>query len=159
MSNRLRSDILTFLCVPLGHLSPPNMWFPVSLGVPAFACPWTLMFIWYVVSCHLAPCPLSLLISNYLCAVTFPLKESVPLKSFKRKIGLWSLFCSCFKRSRNVIPTSESRPLCSLLLTVVESRAWKEAAALCSRCWWSPSSGGMVENSVVASFEDELLVF
>ena len=69
MSNRLRSNILTFLCVPLGHLSPPNMWFPVSLEVSAFLCLFMdccLQDVWFPATC---PCP-SQLIPSYLPAVT-----------------------------------------------------------------------------------------
>ena len=45
MSNRLHLDpadscrlFSTFLCLPLGHLSPQHVWFLVSLEVPPFLC-------------------------------------------------------------------------------------------------------------------------
>ena len=82
------------------------MWFPVSLEVPVslylpMDCP--LMFTSYMLSCHLAPTPLSLLISGYLPPVTFqPLEESGPFKSFQRQRDNSSSCVTAFRLSVQV---------------------------------------------------------
>ena len=58
--------------LPLGPLLPKNVWFPVGLKAPAFLCLPVdlLLFIRCLISCHLAPDPLSLFIPSYLLVVT-----------------------------------------------------------------------------------------
>lgn len=76
MSNKLRlmqetPPSPTFLWLPPGHLSPQcevscqsgGSYFSLSAYGP-------LLIPRYIISCHLAPVPLSLLISSYLSAVT-----------------------------------------------------------------------------------------
>ena len=72
-------EIPTFshLSLLLGHLPSQNVWFPVSLEVPAslYLPKDPPLFIRDVVSFHLDSAPLSLLISNYLPVLTVSLLQ------------------------------------------------------------------------------------
>lgn len=149
-------EICTLFHLPLPpvHLSPQKVLFPVSPEIPAFLClsmdPAVCMIHGFLPPGPRTPFSTHTQLSTY-CNVS-PLKESRPLKSFKRKMSQQSIFYICFKLSMGIVPTCGSRSPCCLsetevlgLFAVVEvevgSGEQEEAAALSSPCGWSPSSG------------------
>ena len=77
MSNRLHlgtGDVRPFppffVCLQDTYHSTMCGFLSVKRCLLFFVCPWTLLFAWCMVSCHVAPCPPSLLVPNYLPALT-----------------------------------------------------------------------------------------
>ena len=108
MSNKLHdwrfTPLFTSLCFQGTYHHKMCAFLSVWRFLLFFICPWTPLFTWCVVSCHMAPCPLSLLIPSYLPAVTispFPSANHYSLCSsytfgFCFCLFVWLSICFCF---------------------------------------------------------------